>query len=183
MTENMLIQNIIITDRLILEKIKPDDHDFLISLLNSKGWIENIGDRNIHSVNDAVSYIKKILETENFYYWVVRIKGENIPIGIVSFIKRSYLDHFDIGFALLPFHHGRGYGYEASKAVLSMVSKLPTHNIVLATTRPSNTGSITLLTKLGFRFEREMELETGKLHIYTNEFNFQESSARASEKI
>jgi len=36
MTENRSIQNIIITDRLILEKINPDDYDFLISLLNSK---------------------------------------------------------------------------------------------------------------------------------------------------
>jgi [ribosomal protein S5]-alanine N-acetyltransferase len=168
MTENRLIQNIILTDRPILEKIKPDDHDFLISLLNSKGWIENIGDRNIHSVSDAVLYINKILEAENFFYWVVRIKEQNIPVGIVSFMKRIYLDHFDIGFALLPFHHGRGYAYEASTAVLTMVSKLPEHRIVLATTRPSNTDSIRLLTKLGFKFEKEMELESKKLHVYTN---------------
>jgi [ribosomal protein S5]-alanine N-acetyltransferase len=168
MTENRLIQNIIITDRLILEKINPDDYDFLISLLNSKGWIENIGDRNIHSVNDAVLYIHKILESENFFYWVVRVKEEHIPAGIVSFIKRSYLDHFDIGFAFLPFHQGRGYAYEASNAVLSMVSKLPEHSIVLATTRPSNTSSIRLLNKLGFRFEKEMEMETKKLHVYTS---------------
>ncbi len=166
MTESSLIQNIIITDRLILEKINPDDHDFLISLLNSKGWIENIGDRNIHSVNDAVSYIHKILETENIFYWVVRIKEENTPVGIVSFIKRSYLDHFDIGFALLPFHQNRGYAYEASKAVLAMVSKLTKNRIVLATTRPSNTSSTRLLTKLGFKFEKEIEIETKKLSLY-----------------
>jgi RimJ/RimL family protein N-acetyltransferase len=168
MTENRLLQNIIITDRLILEKIKPDDHDFLISLLNSKGWMENIGDRNIHSVNDAVLYINKILETENFFYWVVRIKEENIPVGIVSFMKRNYLGHFDIGFAFLPFHHNKGYAYEASNAVLAMVSKLPEHRKVLATTRPSNTDSIRLLSKLGFKFEKKMELESKKLHVYTN---------------
>jgi [ribosomal protein S5]-alanine N-acetyltransferase len=168
MSENALIPNIIMTERLILEKIKPDDHDFLISLLNSKGWIENIGDRNIHSVNDAVLYINKILETENFFYWVVRIKEKNTPVGIISFIKRAYLDHFDIGFALLPFHHNRGYAYEASKAVLSMVSKLPGHKIVLATTRPTNNSSVRLLTKLGFKFKKEMEIETKKLYIYSN---------------
>ena len=167
MTEMSLIQNAITSDRLILEKINLDDHNFLISLLNSKGWLENIGDRNIHSVNDAIMYIHKILETENFYYWVVRIRKHNLPVGIVSFIKRSYLDHFDIGFAFLPFYQGRGYAYEASKAVILMVSKLPEHRTVLATTRPSNTSSIRLLTKLGFRFEKEMEIETKRIHVYT----------------
>ncbi len=171
MKETKPIQNTIITDRLILEEINPDDHDFLISILNSKGWIENIGDRNIHSVNDAIIFIRKILETENFYYWVVRTKEENTPVGITSFIKRSYLDHFDIGFAFLPFYQGRGYAHEASKAVLAMVSKLPEHNTVLATTRPSNNSSIKLLTKLGFRFEKEIEIETRKLHIYKNRFS------------
>lgn len=162
----MSIQNTILTERLILEKINIDDCDFIISLVNSKGWIENIGDRNIHSKDDAIIYINKILVTENFFYWVVRIKDENTAMGIVSFMKRSYLDNFDIGFAFLPFFHNRGYAYEASKAVLSIVLQLPECNIMLATTRPSNNSSIRLLTKLGFRFEKEIEIEAKKLNVY-----------------
>jgi RimJ/RimL family protein N-acetyltransferase len=149
--EDMRIENIISTSRLTLEIINLNDCDFMISLLNSKGWIENIGDRNIHSKNDALAYINKILGAENFFYWVVRIKDVNTPIGIISFLKRSYLENFDIGFAFLPNFAGNGYAYEAAKAVLTMVSKLPEFNIVLATTLFSNKNSIKLLTKLGFK--------------------------------
>jgi [ribosomal protein S5]-alanine N-acetyltransferase len=164
-----MIENILITERLILEKLNLDDLHFIISLVNSKGWIDNIGDRNIHSENDATKYIGKLLGTENLFYWVIRLKDIITPIGIVSFLKRSYLENFDIGFALLPDFKNKGYAFEASKAVLSMVSNLPEHNIILATTKPSNKSSIKLLTKLGFGFVKMIEIENEKLHVYSNE--------------
>jgi [ribosomal protein S5]-alanine N-acetyltransferase len=168
MTKDLRIQNTMFTDRLNLKIISLEDDDFIKSLVNSKGWIENIGDRNIHSKQDALAYIDKILNTENFYYWVARIEEANKPIGIISFLKRSYLENFDIGFAFLPDFNNKGYAYEAASAVLTMVSKLPEFNIVLATTLFSNESSIKLLTKLGFRFKEEIELDKQKVHIYTN---------------
>ena len=61
MITNSRIQNSILTDRLMLEKLRLDDYDFILSLVNTTGWIENIGDRNIHSKNEAIEYINKIL--------------------------------------------------------------------------------------------------------------------------
>jgi len=168
MIKNPRIQNSILTDRLTLEILKVNDYDFILAIVNSKGWIENIGDRNIHSKDEAIEYINKILWTENFIYWVVRIKKAKTPIGIISLIKRSYLDYFDIGFAFLPQYTNYGYAYEAAKAVLKMVSRLPDYKIILATTLSTNKSSINLLTKLGFRFEKENETENQKMHIYTN---------------
>ncbi len=152
----------------MLRKLRVDDHDFILSLVNTKGWIENIGDLNIHSKSEATDYINKILWTENFIYWVVRTKDDQTPIGIISLIKRSYLENFDIGFAFLPQYNNYGYAYEAAKAILLMISKLPEFKIVLATTLFSNKSSIKLLTKLGFRYEKENETENVKMHIYTN---------------
>jgi [ribosomal protein S5]-alanine N-acetyltransferase len=174
MTRERGIQKKILSERLCLELVGIPDYDFIIALVNSKGWIENIGDRNIHSKNDAIAYINKILKTENFYYWVVRLKNTNRPIGIISILKRSYLEHFDIGFAFLPEFGKQGFACEAATAVLRMVSGLPEFNVVLATTLYSNKNSIKLLVKLGFRFEKEVEIENeapvenAKLHIYTN---------------
>ena len=168
MITNSRIQNSILTDRLNLKKLRVDDHDFILSLVNTKGWIENIGDRNIHSETEAIEYINKILWTENFIYWVVRIKDDHTPIGIISLIKRNYLENFDIGFAFLPAYNNYGYAYEAAKAVLLMISKLPEFKIVLATTIFSNKSSIKFLTKIGFRYEKENETENEKMHIYTN---------------
>jgi [ribosomal protein S5]-alanine N-acetyltransferase len=168
MIKNSRIQNSIVTDRLILEKLKAGDYDFILSLVNTIGWIENIGDRNIHSKYEAIDYINKILWTENFIYWVVRTNDDHTPIGIISLIKRSYLEYFDIGFAFLPEYSNYGYAYEAAKAVLLMISKLPEFKIVLATTLFSNKSSIKLLTKLGFRYEKENETESKKMNIYSN---------------
>jgi ribosomal-protein-alanine N-acetyltransferase len=168
MTKDFGIQYRLASDRLKLEILTVDDYEFLQNLVNTKGWIENIGDRKIHSKKEAIAYINKILATENFYYWVVRTKDANRPIGIISIIKRSYLEYFDIGFAFLPDVANKGYALEAAKAVLLMVSGLPEFKVVLATTLHSNDSSIKLLTKLGFRFQKENEVENSNLYIYTN---------------
>jgi RimJ/RimL family protein N-acetyltransferase len=154
------------TDRLQLRIINPEDSDFMYRLVNSEGWLQFIGDRNIHSPSDAVAYIERISNTQDFFYWVARITEGNVPIGIVSFLKRNYLDNFDIGFAFLPEHNGNGYAYEAANEVLSVVLQKPEYNPVLATTIPANGKSIKLLTKLGFRFEKEMNVDGAELHLY-----------------
>ncbi len=158
----------IITQRLILSPITEDDYSFMFVLVNTKGWLEFIGDRKVHSSEDSIKYIQKIQKTKDLTYWVVRIKDSNASIGIISFLKRSYLENFDIGFAFLPEFYGYGYAYEAAKEVLAVVSKQPEHAKVLATTIPENTNSIKLLTKLGFHLEKEIEIQNEKLHVYGN---------------
>jgi [ribosomal protein S5]-alanine N-acetyltransferase len=162
------MQNKIVTQRLRLTWLTQQDDEFVLALLNSKGWIEFIGDRKVHSKEDAVAYIFKICNTPNLFYWVVRLKENNTPVGIISFLKRSYLDNFDIGFAFLPQFKGQGYAFEAATKVLSIVSKKQKYCPVLATTVPQNTSSIKLLTKLGLRFEKAIEVANEQLHVYTN---------------
>ncbi len=163
------MQNSISTDRLQLDLLTPDDHAFILSIVNSSGWIEFIGDRNVHSKEDALAYIDRIRNTQNLYYWVARLKNGSVPIGIISFLKRDYLEHFDIGFALLPEFQGQGYAYEGAKGILEMVGGYPEYHPVLATTLPHNVASIQLLDKLGLRFEREIEIGAQRLHVYSNE--------------
>jgi ribosomal-protein-alanine N-acetyltransferase len=156
------------TERLSLNALTVEDSDFIQALVNTKGWLQFIGDRNIHSKEDAIGYIKKINATTNFYYWVVRLTDTLEPIGIISFIKRDYLEHFDIGFAFLPQHSGKGYAYEAAKKVLSIVSSSQEHPIVVATTLPDNVSSINLLTKLGLHFDKEIKVGRERLQVYSN---------------
>lgn len=162
------MQNSIETERLFLDTITTRDYEFVISLVNSRGWIQFIGERNVHSQAEAVAYIDKILDSQNFYYWVVRIKEGSIPVGIISFIKREYLDQFDIGFAFLPQFQGNGYAYEAAKEILRIVHADKKYDPVLATTIPGNINSVKLLIKLGFHFERELEVSSQLLHLYSN---------------
>ena len=161
------MQNSISTDRLFLNILTIEDSEFIIQLVNSKGWLEFIGDRHVHTKEESIAYIQKILSTENIYYWVVRIKDGNIPVGIVTFIKRDWLENFDIGFAFLAEYTGCGYAYESSKEVLKLVVITnPEYHPVLATTTPNNVQSIKHLKKLGLYFEKEIEAGGEKLQVY-----------------
>ena len=162
------MQTEIFTQRLVLNLITEADDDFMRTLVNTEGWLKFIGDRNVHSKKDAIDYIRRIKNTPNLFYWVVKLKDAPTPLGIISFLKRSYLEHFDIGFAFLPEFNGCGYAYEAAEKVLSIASEKIEYSTILATTIPQNITSIKLLTKLGLHFEREIEVENMKLHVYSN---------------
>jgi RimJ/RimL family protein N-acetyltransferase len=144
------------TQRLFLHQLSLQDGEFIMELLNTPGWIQFIGDRNITSKEKAEEYIEKIMANPNVTYWVVRIKDKQIPIGLVTLIKRDYLEHHDIGFAFLPQHNGKGYAREASAEVLSALTKDPAHTHIVAITLRENISSINLLEKMGLRFEKEV---------------------------
>lgn len=160
------MQNNYSTSRLVLNKLAPADADFIKELVNTPGWIKFIGDRNIHNDEDAARYIQKIMGDPNIQYWVVKTKDVHIPIGIVTFIKRAYLSHHDIGFAFLPAHAGQGYAREATAAVLNDIAGTGTHTHILATTLKENASSIHLLEKLGFIFSSEIDTENEILLLY-----------------
>jgi RimJ/RimL family protein N-acetyltransferase len=154
------------TDRLELDSITLEDAEFILALVNTAGWLRFIGDRKIRTAEDARVYIQKIIEKPDQHYWVARLREENIPVGIITFLKRDYLEHYDIGFAFLPEYAGKGYAYEAAASVLYDVINDPTHKIILATTVKENSSSIKLLEKLGLRFEQEIRVDEEPLSVY-----------------
>ena len=160
------MQFTISTERLTLSPLNTTDARFIFELVNTEGWLEFIGNRNIGSEAKAIPYIQKILDNPNVTYWVVRLNDTGIPIGVITYIKRDYLEHKDIGFAFLPAFAKQGYAIEATKAVLNkLVSEQGLSN-VLATTIPKNISSITLLKKLGFTFNKELLINDEMLHVY-----------------
>jgi [ribosomal protein S5]-alanine N-acetyltransferase len=155
------------TDRLKLDLLSPADAVFILRLVNTEGWLKFIGDRNIHTTEDALNYIETTMANPKITYWVVRSAEENLSVGMVSFIKRDYLENHDIGFAFLPEFSGNGYAMEAAGTVLTDVLKDPDHQTILATTMKDNRNSIKLLEKLGFQFKKEIEPGGEKLLLYS----------------
>lgn len=154
------------TDRLLMSPLSLVDDKFILELVNSEGWLRFIGERNVKTVEDAQKYIHKILEAQNVDYHVVRLKADKRSLGVVTYIKKDYLDFPDIGFAFLPRYSGMGYAFEASKALLNKVlsdSNIPN---ICATTVPENVKSIQLLSKLGFQFQGTIEDSGTSLSVY-----------------
>lgn len=155
------------TQRLELTLLQKEDAAFIQELVNTDGWIKFIGDRNIHSIADAEGYIEKIAANTNINYWVVKVKDENKPVGVISFIKRDYLKHWDIGFALLPREYGKGYAYEGAVCVLKHNAATGKHQQFLATVMKSNITSVKLLEKIGLNFEKEIIADAGPLMLFS----------------
>lgn len=160
------MNNEFITERLLLTELAAEQADFILELLNTEGWLNFIGDKNVHTSEDAAAYIEKINTSGYAKYWTVYHKDSNEPIGIVTLIKRDYLDYHDIGFAFLPRHSGKGYAFEAVKAVLSTLLTQPEYKMLTAVIIPTNQRSIGLLKKLCFWFSREVTRDHELLHIY-----------------
>ncbi len=154
------------TNRLQLNRLSPRDNQFIFELLNTEGWIQFIGNRNIETMDDAIKYIQKIMNNPNLVYWVVQLKDTTNRIGLITFIKRDYLDHHDIGFAFLPQHANNGYAFEAAKTVLTDLLQDKQHKTILASTLPNNVQSIKLLKKLGLQFVNTFENEHEEFRLY-----------------
>lgn len=155
------------TDRLNLSPLSKADAAFIRGLVNTEGWLAYIGDRNVHSLEDAENYVQRIMQNPNVTYWVVRLLCDDSKIGIITYIKRDYLPQHDIGFAFLPEFSQKGYAYESAKFIFEKVKAGQAETIVLATTKAENTGSIKLLEKLGLSYEREIEVEGEALLVFS----------------
>lgn len=154
------------TARLLLKPLSITDAKFIYELVNTPAWKKFIGERNVHSIAEAESYIRNILSNSSISYWVVSAVDGHTAYGVVTLIKRDYLEHHDIGFAFLPKFTRQGYAYEASRVLLDDLLRLPQHPRILATTLLANISSIQLLSKLGFNFVEEISQGNDRLQLY-----------------
>lgn len=148
--------NVLETERLILRWLSAEDAAFMLELVNDPGWLRFIGDRGVHTLEDARDYILNgpvaMYRRAGFGMYMVELKQSVTPIGICSLIERVGLEDIDIGFAFLPAFCGQGYAYESASAMMTYAQDTLGLNRVVAITAPDNQRSISLLTKLGLCF-------------------------------
>lgn len=150
------------TQRLLIRKFTEDDQAFIFELLNSPGWLEFIGDRNIKTLDDARDYITNgpLLSYHKFGFgpYLVALRESELPIGMCSLIKRQELEDVDLGFAFLNSHTGKGYAYEVSCAMINYAKHELRLKKLVAITNTTNARSIRLLEKLGFVSNGEIKM-------------------------
>lgn len=145
------------TERLTLRRLTPADAPFILELVNTPTWLQYIGDRHVHTLEDARNYITNgpasSYDKIGTGLYLVSLKENGIPIGMCGLLKREILEDLDIGFALLPGHAGKGYAYEAAVATL----RHGRHDIglkrIVAFTTKENLRSISLIERLGLQYE------------------------------
>ena len=150
--------NLLETERLILRRFTLDDTQFIIDLLNTEGWIKYIGEKNVKTTDHARTYLEngplKSYRNNGFGLALVELKENHAPIGMCGLINREYLDHLDVGFAFLPNHTGHGYAFEIVKKTVEHALGELKQEILFAITLPLNRPSIKLLSKIGFKYDK-----------------------------
>lgn len=150
------------TERLLLREIDETDAEFILELLNEPGWIQNIGDRGVRTVDAARQYIADKLaasyEKNGFGLYLVELKETGASAGMCGLVKRDSLEDVDIGFAFLERFWSRGYAFESASAIMDYARDTVGLKRVVAIVSPDNRGSIKVLEKIGMHFEKMIKM-------------------------
>ena len=154
------------TERLILRPFTVEDAPFILTLLNEESFLRYIGDKKVRNLEDARQYILNgpvtSYERHGFGLCLVQLKESQTPIGMCGLLKREELPDPDIGFAFLPNFWNKGFGSEAATGVLEYARERLSLQRILAITSLDNDASIKLLERLGFRFERVVQMSADR---------------------
>ena len=128
---------------------------FILRLLNDEAWIRFIGDKNVHSIADAVRYLEAgplaMYARHRHGLYAVELKDTGQPMGLCGLLLRDGWEEVDLGFALLPEFRKHGYAEEAARATLAYGRKALALQRVVAITDPENERARRLLCRLGLR--------------------------------
>ena len=161
------------TERLTLRPMTEEDSAFILELLNEPSFIQNIGDRNVRSLDGAKAYITNgpvaSYARTGFGLYLVELRQTGESMGMCGLIRRNTLKDVDIGYAFLPRYWSKGYAFEAAQAMKQYAQESLGLKRLVAIVDPQNLGSIHLLEKLDMKFEKMVRLspEDIKLKLYS----------------
>ena len=159
---------ILLTPRLAIRAFTLDDAAFIVELLNDPGWLANIGDRKVRTLDDARTYLRDgpiaAAARQGFALWAVLRREDHdgeasaTPIGMCGLVRRDGLEHVDLGYAFLPAGRGHGFAREAAAAVLKHGFERLGLQRIVAITAVDNAASGRVLEAIGMRFEKRMRV-------------------------
>jgi RimJ/RimL family protein N-acetyltransferase len=141
------------TERLLIRPTVEQDADLIYQLMNTPKFLTYVGDRNLHSIEDAEKYIRRKmlpqLQTLGYSSYSLVTKADGAKIGTCGLYNRDGVDGIDIGFGLLPAYEGLGYAYEASSRLMKAAFEEFEIEEIKAITSKENFSSQRLIEKLG----------------------------------
>lgn len=141
------------------------DAAFILRLVNTSGWLNYIGDRNIHNEHDALQYLEngplKSYAENGYGLWCVEVIETGMIAGMCGLVRRKGLPGPDLGFAFLPEFEGKGYALESAIAVIGLSFETIGLDRLFAVTMAENLKARRLLEKAGMNFNRTILLKDG----------------------
>ncbi|OLP59951.1 GNAT family N-acetyltransferase [Xaviernesmea oryzae] len=148
----------IMTDRLILRPHRRDDYDVFCDLWAHPDVVRHIGGKRFTAEESWMRLMNRpgMWHFMGFGFLAIeeRATGRFVGEGGFHEVRRdmtpSLIGTLEMGWALLPAFHGKGYPFEAMKAMIDWADKTFPGRTMTAIIAPDNAPSFKLASKLGF---------------------------------
>lgn len=155
----LLIKEKIVTERLILDRLRYEDSEEIFYTYASKpeatkfmAWPTH---QTINNTRDFLNYAIPGWELGKDYSFVIRLKDSNRMIGSCGMLNEEGKIQF--GYVLGPLHWGYGYATEATRAMLSQLKNQTDIFRIGTFVDIENAASIKVLKKCGLIEEARLE--------------------------
>lgn len=159
------------TKRLILRKIVEDDAGEILECFSDEEVLRYYGQEALESINQVKGIIKnfsKGYEEKRLIKWGIQLKGKEKLIGTIGFQEWSPgHKKANVSYALFPEYWNKGYATEAVHEAISYGFHELQYNRIGAIVFTQNSGSIALLSKVGFKKEGTL-----REYLYQNNIPF-----------
>lgn len=149
-----VVRTIASGDQVSLRPIVPDDAQSYLSLVTDPLWTRFIGETSLRTTAHAEAFITSKIQGhyKDFGYglWAVIEREQGSWAGVCGSLRRDWLEHPDLGFALLPDFRRRGFARSACELTLQWMRQNTDHRTLQAILTPDNEQSKSLLQVLGF---------------------------------
>jgi RimJ/RimL family protein N-acetyltransferase len=147
------------TERLSLERIRPEDVDDMVAMHQDDRFVEVFGHRS--TPEHVRTFTAKQIEDWDrigFSLWAIRDRetGAFIGRGGLRPVTIDGVDEVELGYGLRPEWWDRGIATEMSRTALEVGFERLGLQSIVAFTMPTNVRSRHVMEKLGMTFERDI---------------------------
>lgn len=145
------------TKRLIVRKIVENDAGEILECFSDEEVLRYYGQKSlesIHQVKEIIKNFSKGYEEKQLIKWGIQLKENEKLIGTIGFQEWSS-EHkkANISYALFPEYWNKGYATEAVHEAISYGFNELQYNRIGVIVFTQNSGSISFLSKVGFKKE------------------------------
>ena len=156
------------SNRLILRQLELKDAHEIFHLRSDEGVNKYLDRPKAETIEDAIHFINRIndsIQKNNSFYWAISYnEGENL-LGTIC-IWNIEDKKAEIGYELLPKHHGKGLMHEALQIVISYAFNQLNLDVILAVFHPDNQSSVRLLERSNFVLNTNEEDMVENMMVY-----------------
>jgi ribosomal-protein-alanine N-acetyltransferase len=156
----------LLTERLTLRKLSINDAVAILQLRSDEEINKFLGRKPSKTLEDALNFIKIILDNDTFYWAITKTGAEKLIGTICLFDFTSDMKKCEIGYELRTEYQGQAIMIEAATKVIQYAIQTLGIKSIDASTHKDNHSSTKLLQKLNFKKVESIDPENPNLFLF-----------------